>query len=97
MTQNDLFGPTSTNPVVGLTTTLPDRPCKQCGSVSAVIESTGRAMHHGSLRCCDCGQHRGWLRKETYDFLTASIKQFGKPAEPITIRTYQPISSKAGE
>jgi hypothetical protein len=62
----------------------------------ATIESTGRGQHHGSFRC-GCGQFRGWLRKETYDFVTAGIKQFGKPTEPITIRTYQEISPKAGE
>jgi hypothetical protein len=55
-----------------------------------------RRYDHGSLRC-GCGQFRGWLRKETYDFVTATIRQFGKPIEPITINTYQPISSKAGE
>ena len=87
----------STDPVVGLSAKLPDRPCRQCGSVTATIESTGGGPHHGSLRCCDCGQHRGWLRKETYDFVSASIRQFGKPNEPITIRTHQEISPKAGE
>jgi hypothetical protein len=86
--QRDLFGSKaeSDNPIVGVTATLPDRPCRQCGDIAAVIESTGKGPHHGSLRC-DCGQFRGWLRKETYDFVTASIKQFGKPTGPITIRT----------
>jgi hypothetical protein len=88
----DLFGPTSTDPTVGLLAKLLDRPCRQCGSVNATIESTGKGPHHGSLRC-GCGQFRGWLRKETYDFVTATIKQFGKPIEPIEIHT----SSKAGE
>jgi len=96
MTQNDLFDATSTNPIVGLAARLPDRPCRQCGSIDATIENTGRGPHHGSLRCA-CGQFRGWLRKETYDFVTAMTKQFGKPTGPITINTYQPISSKVGE
>ena len=52
---HDLFGPTSNDPIVGLPAMLPDRPCRQCGSISAVIESTGKAPHHGSPRC-DCGQ-----------------------------------------
>jgi hypothetical protein len=89
----DLFGPTSNNPIVGLSATLPDRPCGQCGSINVTIESTGRAMHHGSLRC-SCGQFRGWLRKETYEFVTKTIKQRGKPTEPIIIHTN---SSKAYE
>jgi hypothetical protein len=58
-----------------------------------VIESTGQGPHHGSLRCA-CGQFRGWLRKETYNFVTAAIKHSGRPTEPITIRTYSP---KEGE
>jgi hypothetical protein len=93
MTQNDLFGATSTNPLVGLAARLPDRPCRQCGSVDATIESIGRGPHHGSLRCA-CGKFRGWLRKETYDFVTATTRQFGKPVEPIEIHTNSP---KAGE
>ena len=96
MTQNDLFGATSINPIVGLAARLPDRPCRQCGSVDATIESTGKGPHHGSLRC-NCGQFRGCMSKQTYDFVTANIKQFGRPLEPITINTYQPISPKVGE
>ena len=84
MTQIDMFGG---NPKVGLPATMPC-PCRQCGSISATIESTGAGPHHGSLRC-GCGQFRGWLSKQTYEFVTAAIKQFGKPTEPVVIRTNQ--------
>jgi hypothetical protein len=84
MTQIDMFGGTTTpDPVVGLAAKMPS-PCGQCGSLSAVIESTGSGPHHGSLRC-GCGQFRGWVSKATYDFVTATIKQFGRPTEPIVI------------
>jgi hypothetical protein len=94
MTQDDLFGAASStgaNPIVGLTAKLRDRPCQKCGGVDATIESTGKGPHPGSLRCNDCGQFRGWLRKETYDFVTACIEEFGKPAKSITIRTFQSL------
>ena len=95
MTQNDVFGATiaSSNPIVGLHGKLPSRPGRSCGSIDVTIESAGRAMHHGSLRC-GCGQFRGWLSKQTYEFLTATITKIGKPTEPIEIHTN---SSKAGE
>src|SRR5262249_27932787 len=51
MTQNDLFGATSTNPIVGLAARLSDRPCRSCGSIDVTIESTSKGPHHGSLRC----------------------------------------------
>jgi hypothetical protein len=96
MTQRDLFGSTteSDNPIVGLSATLPGRPYRQCGSINATIESTGRAMHHGSLRC-SCGQFRGWLSRNTYEVVTAFIKEFGRPTEPIEIR--RSTNSSSGE
>lgn len=36
---------------------------------------------------CGYGRFRGLVSKATYDFVTATIKQFGKPTEPITINT----------
>jgi hypothetical protein len=93
MMRNDLFGAASTDPIVRLTAKLPSRPCRQCGSVDATIESTGKGPHHGSLRC-GCGQFRGWVSKKTYDFVTASIKPFGRSIEPVEIYTNSP---KAGE
>jgi hypothetical protein len=84
MTQTDLFGAPDANPIVGLPATMPS-PCRGCGGINAVIESTGTGPHHGSLRC-NCGQFRGWVSKQTYDFVTATIKQFGKATKPIEIR-----------
>ncbi len=84
MTRGDMFGTSpSSDSIVGLAARMP-LPCRQCGSISATIESTGTGPHHGSLRC-GCGQFRGWVSKATYDFVTATIKQFGKPTEPIVI------------
>jgi hypothetical protein len=93
VTQTDLFGGATspTDSIVDLAATMPS-PCGQCGSLSAVIESTGKGPHHGSLRC-SCGQFRGWVSKATYDFVTATIKQFGRPTEPIVITTKQNNSS----
>ena len=96
MTQNDLFGATnSNNQIVGLAARLPDRPCRQCGSVDATIESTGKTPHHGSLRC-QCGAFRGWLSKRTYDFVFETIRLKGRSDQPIEIRR-STNSSKADE
>jgi len=88
VTQIDMFGAPDANPIIGLAAKMPS-PCRQCGSINATIKSTGTGPHHGSLRC-QCGQFRGWLSKQTYGFVTAAIKEFGKPTGPILIRTNQP-------
>jgi hypothetical protein len=96
VTQIDMFGTSpSFDSIVGLAATMPS-PCRQCGGVDATIESTGTGPHHGSLRC-SCGQFRGWVSKATYDFVTAAIKQFGKPVEPIVITTNKQTNSSTGE
>jgi hypothetical protein len=33
-----------------------------------------------------CNQHRGWLTREAYDFITRTIQEFGHPVEPIILR-----------
>jgi hypothetical protein len=92
LTMDDLFGATTpANPMIGLAAKMP-LPCRDCGSVNATIESTGTGPHHGSLRC-GCGQFRGWLSKQTYEFVTATIRESGKPTEPVVIRT----NSSTGE
>jgi hypothetical protein len=83
-----MFGAPDTNPIIGLAAKMPS-PCGGCGSVNATIESTGKGPHHGSLRC-NCGQFRGWVSKQTFDFVTGIIKQFGKPVEPIAIQRNSP-------
>jgi hypothetical protein len=87
VTRTDMFGGAtspSSDSIVGLAAKMPS-PCRGCGSVSAVIESTGTGPHHGSLRC-QCGQFRGWVSKQTYNFVTATIREFGRPTQPIEIR-----------
>jgi hypothetical protein len=59
-----------------------DRPC--CSNIAVV--GAGKGQHAASLRCTNCGAHRGWLRRETLNFLTSLSQRFGAPAEPITLR-----------
>jgi hypothetical protein len=82
--QLTLFGSTvSSTSVLELAVRLP-RPC-WCGSAVATIGSSA-GPHHGRLRCAGCETHRGWLSRESYEFIAAVIDEFGRPDQPITIR-----------
>jgi hypothetical protein len=86
LSQLDLFAgavtATSTS-VAGLVITLP-RACATCGAVDATIGAS-KAMHHAQINCSECNRHRGWLRGETYGFITSVIDTFGRPTDPITV------------
>jgi hypothetical protein len=85
----DLFGmPT----LVGLKVKLDrpvdrDNPC--CRNICVI--RPGKGPHAGELVCADCGQHRGWLSKETARWIEHVATRFGAP-RTITVRkshTYQ--------
>lgn len=58
---------------------------KPCHDNIAII-APGRGPHAAELKCAVCNAHRGWLAKSTYDFLSETVRLFGVPAEPFTIR-----------
>jgi hypothetical protein len=74
--------------VVGLTVRL-DRAIERerpCHNNLAVIRG-GKPPHAGELRCAAaCGAHRGWLSLATRDFILETVRRFGAPVEPITVR-----------
>jgi hypothetical protein len=84
----DLFGdeaePQQTDPLVGLTVDLED-PCKWCRT-HLVIIGAGKGPHLASLKCKACGEHRGWMSRQSYTFLTKTTEQFGRTSEPIKVR-----------
>ena len=81
--QPGLFRKTAASDLLlGLPVELPDL-C-HCGSILAAIEA-GAGPHHAGLRCA-CGRHRGWVSTAAYNFLTETVKWFGRPTEPIQIR-----------
>jgi hypothetical protein len=69
--------------VIGLAVKLP-RPC-WCGSMVATIGSSA-GPHHARLQCAGCETHRGWLSRDSYEFIVAVVDEFGRPEQPITIR-----------
>jgi hypothetical protein len=74
---------------IGLSVIVP-KPCRNCGSDSAVIGSS-RGPHHASLLCEGCGGHRGWLSGATFKFLSDVIEHCGRPTEAIEIRHNQSV------
>lgn len=84
---SDLFGgaePPHSDDPVGLTVDLDD-PCKWCRT-HLVIIGTGKGPHLASLRCKACGEHRGWVSRESYRFINETITRFGRTREPIKVR-----------
>src|SRR5262249_44702217 len=77
----DLFGQPT---LVGLNVVLDGSP-GWCDGATATL-FPGRAMHAGELVCTKCGQHRGWLSKQTHEWLLKVVGQFGRPEKPIVIR-----------
>jgi hypothetical protein len=58
--------------------------CK-CGATTATI-GAGAGPHIASLRCIDCGAHRGWLAHEVHSFIAEAIALGARPIAPIAIR-----------
>src|SRR5262245_35480922 len=69
--------------LIGLRVMLP-APCPRCCSSIAAL-GAGKAMHKASV-ICQCERYLGWVSAETYSFLTETVRNFGKPTEPIQIR-----------
>ena len=69
----------------GLSVVLPDR-CHNCNSNTAFV-GDAPPPHFTQLKCdgCDCG--RGYVGHDFCAFLEELIKQFGRPTEPIVLRT----------
>jgi len=84
MSSTDLFGEPT---LIGLKVKL-DRPADReqpcCNNICVI--SAGKGPHAGALHCADCGQHRGWLSKETASWITAVVAKFGAPNGPILVR-----------
>jgi hypothetical protein len=76
--------PPNVTPLVGIPVRLPNQ-CG-CGAVSASIVP-GRGPHLAGLRCDFCSKHRGWVSREAHQFVAETVERFGRPTEPIEIRT----------
>jgi hypothetical protein len=66
----------------GLAVTLPEH-CPRCRGHDAVI-GTARGPHKASIMCV-CGRHLGWMSAATFNFINATVQQFGRPSEPICV------------
>jgi len=90
--QIDMFGapPVDETTLVGLAITLPE-PCPRCSGYSAVI-GRGRGPHKASIMCV-CGRHLGWISVPTCNFIAETIRQFGRPSEPICVNRKTPSTT----
>ena len=72
-------------------------PCPRCNGTAATI-GAGRGPHCASLMCV-CGRHLGWMSRQSHGFITATVRQFGRPTEPIRIcasaQTTAPLGADA--
>jgi len=74
--------PSTSNDLVGLAITLPEQ-CPRCSGHDAWV-GAGRWPHKASIMCV-CGRHLGWLSTATFNFINATVQQFGRPTEPICV------------
>jgi hypothetical protein len=86
-TRNRNVGLFDSPTVVGLEVKLArnidsEQPCHD----NVAVIHPGKAQHVGELRCAACGAHRGWLSQSTRDFILETVRRFGAPVEPITVR-----------
>ena len=89
MNQIDMFNTGKPDGLTGLRVKL-DRPVdreKPCCRNICIIEA-GKGPHAGALRCCDCGQHRGWLSKATAHWIETVVTRFGASTTPIVVRSH---------
>jgi len=92
----DLYGaaPVDDTTLVGLAISLPE-PCPRCSGRAAVI-GAGRGPHRASLLCV-CGRHLGWMSHEAFQFLSETVRQFGTPTSPISIRRTRGVSPASSD
>jgi hypothetical protein len=60
-----------------------ERPC--CSNVCII--GPGKGPHAGELRCANCGQYRGWLSKQSAQWIGTVATKFGAPPTPIVVRS----------
>ena len=82
--------PSTNSDLVGLAITLP-HPCPRCSGHDAVI-GTGRGPHKVSIMCV-CGRHLGWISVPTFNFIAETVRQFGRPSEPISVNRKPPTTT----
>jgi len=78
----------------GVRVAVHDR-CLNCGCSTAFV-GRGPAPLYQQLWCegCECG--RGYVSRELRTFLERVVRQFGRPTEPIILRTaFTPIRPTA--
>jgi hypothetical protein len=90
--QLDIFGtaPVDETTLVGLAITLPER-CPRCSGHDAVI-GTGRGPHKASIMCV-CSRRLGWMSVATFNFIAETVRQFGRPSEPISVNRKPPTTT----
>jgi hypothetical protein len=89
--QLDLFSPPS--PLLGVRVVRSD-PCPKCRSFTAAI-GTGRSPHVASLICAVCHRFVAWLPKVEHDFINSVVTEFGRPTEPIVLRSHSTPTESA--
>ena len=62
------------------------KPCPACSRNIATI-GDGKGPHKAALTCTVCERHRGWMITEAFHFVLDLVRQFGRPTEPIVVRT----------
>jgi hypothetical protein len=84
--QNDLFSDTEHAPsgLVGLQVVMPSRQCRECHCRAFTI-GAGSGPHKASVTCT-CGKHCGWISTESFNFISETVRLFGRPTEPIVVR-----------
>jgi hypothetical protein len=65
---------------IGLIVRCQQKPCPDCRCVDCLIGMGDE------LVCFVCDRHRGRLSKLTHNFICESIRNFGRPSEPIQLR-----------
>ena len=90
--QLDMFAaePSTNDDLVGLAITLPE-PCPRCSGHDAVM-GAGRGLHKASIMCV-CGRHLGWISVPTFNFIAETVRQFGRPSEPISVNRKPPTTT----
>ena len=90
--QLEMFGavPVDDASLVGLAIRLPE-PCPRCSGHDAVI-GAGRGPHKASIMCV-CGRHLGWMSIATFNFISETVRRFGRPSEPICVTRKPPTTT----
>ena len=79
--------------LVGLAIEMP-APCPRCNGTAATV-GAGRGPHCASLMCV-CGRHLGWMSRQSHSFIAETVRQFGRPTEPIRIRASAQMAAPSG-